>query len=351
MDPFTHALSGALIARGVLPVRTAHATRADAVVLGFLAAAFPDVDVLMSHVSPLAYLHHHRGVTHSLLVLPGWALLLGWLWSRLRRRPRAFPLYTFIAGLGVGMHIVGDLVTSFGTMVFAPLTAARYAWGTTFIIDPWLTGLIVAGLAASAMFRASRAPALVALVAVCGYVGYQALQRERAIDFGVAYARSQPLEGAVVSALPRPVSPHNWMVIVATPEAYRYSFVNLRRAAPRAAAADSGFIARLDAPYLPLAMARWQEAPRLGGERERAIAEEAWRDPRFAFFRWFAAYPVLAEVTRGNPSECAWFQDLRFFTPGRGEWPFRYGMCREATDRTWRAYQDLGPQGQRLLVP
>ena len=43
-------------------------------------------------------------------------------------------------------------------------------------------------------------------------------------------------------------------------------------------------------------------------------------------------------VDRGNPSTCVWFQDLRFFTPGRAVWPFRYGMCREGGDR-WRPYR------------
>ena len=52
----------------------------------------------------------------------------------------------------------------------------------------------------------------------------------------------------------------------------------------------------------------------------------AWRQEPFRFFRWFAAYPVLYRVDAGNPSTCVWFQDLRFFTPGRGRWPFRFGI-------------------------
>jgi inner membrane protein len=63
--------------------------------------------------------------------------------------------------------------------------------------------------------------------------------------------------------------------------------------------------------------------------------------PQFAFFRWFAQYPVLYRIDTGNPSSCVWFQDLRFFTPGRATWPFRYGLCREGAGE-WRAYELLG---------
>jgi inner membrane protein len=348
MDTLTHALSGALMARAAVPERPAHTTRADCMALGFLAAAFPDSDVAFSYISPLAYLYYHRGITHSVIMLPLWALGLAWVWSRLRRRKEAFRSYLLVAALGVAMHILGDLITSFGTMIFAPFSDLRIAWDTTFIIDLWLTAIVAAGLLASAIFRRSRLPALVGLVSLCGYVGFQALQLERAREVGGAHARSQGLEHAAVSALPRPVSPFNWMVIVSTPEAYHYSFVNLRREAPRPAAAHDGFIAQLDAPYQPIAMAQWQSMPKLGAESDRALAEQAFREPAFGFFRWFAAYPVLAEVERGNPFECVWFQDMRFLTPGRDSWPFRYGVCRESSG-PWQPYQALAP-GEHIAL-
>ena len=74
---------------------------------------------------------------------------------------------------------------------------------------------------------------------------------------------------------------------------------------------------------------------------ERITAREAWSQPQFAFFRWFAEEPVLLRVDSGNPSTCAWFQDLRFFTPGRDTWPFRYGMCREG-DGPWQLFRLYG---------
>jgi inner membrane protein len=129
------------------------------------------------------------------------------------------------------------------------------------------------------------------------------------------------------------------MVVVRSGEVVRYSFVNLVRREPLRAAPDAGFIARLDAAYLPLAQAQWVHGTRFGmSDTERAVAREAWSQPQLAFFRWFAEEPVLARVETGNPSTCAWFQDLRFFTPGRNAWPFRYGVCREGNG-PWQLFQ------------
>ena len=336
MDTITHALSGALAARVAAPGKGGAASTADCIVLGALAAAFPDTDVVLSYLSPLAYLYHHRGVTHSFLMLPLWALVLASVWSLVRRNRAGFRSYFLISAIGLGMHILGDLITSFGTMIFAPFSDRRIEWGTTFIIDLWFTGIIAVGLMLSRLFRASRVPAILSLAVLCGYVVLQAMEKERAIAFGAAYARDSGLTGTQLSALPRPVSPFNWMVIVAQADRYHYAYVNLHRKGSREP--GSGFIAELDAPYLPAGEARWQTIERFGSTDDRALVEEAWRQEPFAFYRWFAAYPVAVAVERGNPSQCVWFRDLRFLTPGRDSWPFRYGMCRAETGR-WVAYE------------
>lgn len=339
MDTLTHALSGALLARATAPQNDA-LPLARRVTLGALAAAFPDIDFVTSYVSPLTYLYHHRGVTHSLLMLPLWAVAVGFLCALLYRDRARWHSYALLIGAGIAIHILGDLITAFGTMIFAPLSDARIAWSTTFIIDLWFTGIIVTGLLLSAAWRRSRLPAVAGLAVLCGYVGLQYVQQQRALEFGAAYAREQGWRDAVVSASPRPVSPYNWMVIVEAGERYRYALVNLRRDVPRTD--TDGFIAALDAAYLPLSQAAWVDASRFGGsETERAFAREAWSAPGFAFYRWFAAYPALLKVERNGTESCAWFHDLRFLTPGRASWPFRYGHCRDGAG-DWRLYRLVG---------
>ncbi|HET9664128.1 MAG TPA: metal-dependent hydrolase, partial [Burkholderiales bacterium] len=310
--------------------------------LGFIAAALPDLDIVTSWMSPLSYLYYHRGITHSLIVLPLWSILLAWLCSLIWRRGPPWRAYFGVFAWGIGIHIAGDWITSFGTMIFAPFSDARYGLATTFIIDLWFTGIILAGLLAAVVWRRSRAPAVAGLAVLACYVGLQYTMQQRAIDFGEAYARSAGIRNASVAAQPRPVSPFNWMVVVTEGERYHYSLVNLLRDEPLRLGPDAGFIRRLSAPYLPLTQAVWNVAPRFGtAPAQVAAAREAWKHPRFAFFRWFAQYPVLYKTQTGNPELCVWFHDLRFFTPGRSTWPFRYGLCREAGGE-WLPFQLVG---------
>ena len=341
MDTLTHALSGALLARATAPdPARARITTAARMVAGALAAAFPDTDFFLAYVSPVAYLTGHRGVTHSIFMLPLWALLLAWCLSKLARgRNTTWRDWIGVCALGVGAHIVGDLITSFGTMIYAPLSDTRVAWSTTFIIDLWFSGIIVAGLVASAVFRRSRAPAIAGLAVLAGYVGLQAFAHSRAIDFGAEHARRAGFRAAEVSAIPRPVSPFNWMVVVAEGDRYHYANVNLVRAA--SLPDTGGFISRLDAPYAPLAQVKWVAVEKYGaGPAERELAVRALGDPRLGFFRWFADYPALYRIDRGNPSTCVWFQDLRFVIPGRAANIFRYGLCQEE-GADWRPFRLL----------
>jgi inner membrane protein len=340
MDTLTHALSGALLARATAPdPARARITTGARMVAGALAAAFPDADFFLAYVSPIAYLVGHRGVTHSILLLPVWAFLLGWLLAKIvRGRGATWRDWFGVCALGIGAHIIGDLITSFGTMIYAPLSDARVAWSTTFIIDLWFSGIILVGLAGSAVFRRSRVPAVAGLAALACYVGLQALAHTRALDFGAEHARRAGFPQAAVTAIPRPVSPFNWMVVVTEADRYHYANVNLvRDASPPD---TGGFLARLDAPYAPLAQAKWVAVEKYGAApAERELAARVLGDPRLGFFRWFADYPALYRIDRGNPSTCVWFHDLRFVMPGREANPFRYGMCKEESAADWRPFR------------
>jgi len=339
MDTLTHALSGALSARATAP-RTGALPLRRRVGIGFVVAALPDLDVVGTWVSPLFYLEHHRGVTHSLLMLPIWTVLLALPLSRLWRGGPGWRAYAGVVALALFVHIVGDWLTSFGTMVFAPLSDARFALGTTFIIDLWFSGIILAGLLASLLWRRTRVPAIVGTLVLAGYVGLQAVARDHALEFAEGYAQAQGMTDASVTASPRPVSPFNWTLIVVDGETLHLSHVNVLRDDLLTLTPEAGFLRRLDAPYQPLESATWQTVSRFGEDGVRDLAREAWSQPELGFFRWFAQHPVLYRVDNGRDSVCAWFQDLRFLTPGRDAMPFRYGLCR-AGNSAWRRFQLL----------
>jgi inner membrane protein len=106
-----------------------------------LGAIFPDADVLRDIFSHdrLLIVTWHRSITHSLVMLPLWALLLAGI-------TRAFcnwrkwegPSFAALGGIyavGIVSHILLDLVTSFGTMIWSPVAWSRPAWDMLFIVD------------------------------------------------------------------------------------------------------------------------------------------------------------------------------------------------------------------------
>ncbi len=327
MDTLTHALSGALLARATAGIEKPALPIGRRVAVGTLVAAFPDIDVVASWISPLSYLYHHRGITHSLVMLPLWTILLASIFALIWRHGPGWKTYVPVVALSLMVHIAGDWITGFGTMIFAPLSDYRHGLGTTFIIDLWFSGIIVAGLALSLLWRRSRVPAVAGLAVLAGYVVMQYALLQQAIDFGAQHARAAGIEHARVTAIPRPVSPFNWTVMVENAETYHYAHINLIRKSVQTPAPDAGLVARLDAAYRPLDQAVWASDVRFGNGSQGAAVRAVFEHPQFAFFRWFAAYPALHEVDGDATDLCVWFKDLRFLTPGRGTFPFIYGMC------------------------
>lgn len=318
------------------------------VAAGFFACAAPDLDFVIGFIGPVEFLLHHRGATHSLLLAPLWALPVAWLLARILREPGGWRALYGVCMLAIVAHIAGDWITSYGTMILAPLSDWRAGIGTTFIIDLWFSGIILAGLVLSMFFYKTRIPAVAASVVLCGYVAFQYLQKVKALEFGERYAAERGLRGARIVAHPRAVSPFNWTVFVSDESAHRFAHVNLARAEPRRYAPGDGFVARLDAPYLPLALARWEVRSRYGESRElETLAREAWKSPALSFFRWFAERPAFDGLTDG--SACVWFLDLRFVNPGRDWVPFRFGACREQPGSPWRGFERLDHGGRAPL--
>lgn len=170
MDPVTHAASGA-VAMLALPRRPASRW---AVPLAALAAASPDVDVLLGH-SPLEFLLLHRGITHSLAFLPLLSLALTLLARPLWRAdtPGRWSLaqtWLCMAGM-VGLHIWLDCITTYGTMIFQPFSAQRIRLNAVFIIDFLLTLPLLGALWACRGGRARRGLMLLASAWLFVYPG------------------------------------------------------------------------------------------------------------------------------------------------------------------------------------
>jgi membrane-bound metal-dependent hydrolase YbcI (DUF457 family) len=154
MDTITHGIAGALLAKAafngadLFPPEPVHKRRIITWSLT-LGAIFPDSDVLRDFISrdPMLMITWHRSLTHSLLCMPIWTVLLAALtFAVCRWRKWDSPSYIGLCGLwavGILSHIFLDLVTTFGTMIWSPYRWSRPAWDILFIIDFSFTAILL----------------------------------------------------------------------------------------------------------------------------------------------------------------------------------------------------------------
>ncbi len=98
-----------------------------------IAAEIPDIESF-TFVDQAAYLTWHRGITHSFLFAPVMALTavgLVWLFYRSIPWKKAYPL----ALLAVIAHISADLLNTWGTGIWEPISQGRYSLGILPIVD------------------------------------------------------------------------------------------------------------------------------------------------------------------------------------------------------------------------
>ena len=187
MDTITHGIVGALIGKAffaddpspLAPTwRQAPSTAGRvAIISTTLGAIFPDIDVfaVAAQHSDLAVLTWHRNITHSLVLLPVWAVILAsitwWLARRLEWPAPSWGTLLLIYAVGIASHIFLDLLTSFGTMVWSPLDYSRPAWDWIFIVDLAFTSL-----------------ALLPQLSAWGFRGRKVATRRCSILFGVCAA-------------------------------------------------------------------------------------------------------------------------------------------------------------------
>ena len=154
MDPLTQASIGAAAAAIVCrKAETRHA-----LLLGALAGAAPDLDVLIrSETDPLLALEYHRHFTHALLIAPLIGLLVAVLFKGLffwKHYPyRRLALFGM---MGAITHGLIDACTSYGTLLYWPISHHRESWDIISIIDPIFTLPLVLFTVIAFVFRRPR---------------------------------------------------------------------------------------------------------------------------------------------------------------------------------------------------
>jgi inner membrane protein len=233
LEPITHFLTGACIARAGLNRKTALATATVT-----LAAEAPDLDVLGEFKDPVFGFAHHRGFTHSFLgialvsaVVVGLMYFLWRLGGRGVKNPNLPPRwgllfgFAYLAGLS---HILLDFTNNYGVRPFWPFSERWYSWDIVFIVEPIMLILLVGGLLLPVFFNLvveeigprpkgpyGRWGATLALLGVVALWGVRDYEYRRAVNALEArsYEGADPIR---VSAYPYWWSPFRWNGVVET---------------------------------------------------------------------------------------------------------------------------------------
>ena len=145
MDNLTHSLVGLMLARAGLSRGGKGATA-----MLVLAANAPDIDAYGFFTDPLTYLEVHRGFTHALPFAPLLALLpLAIVHGVTRTRP------TLLGWIGcvvaVVSHVLLDWTNVYGVRMLLPFSDRWLHLDITNIIDPVLSLILLAAVAAPAL--------------------------------------------------------------------------------------------------------------------------------------------------------------------------------------------------------
>ncbi|ULL18590.1 metal-dependent hydrolase [Paenibacillus sp. H1-7] len=134
MDTITHTLFGLTLYGAVDKTKM---TRREKQALLFTTVAgsqIPDIDVISSWWDTAGrYQMWHRGLTHSVFLVPVWAAIIAGL-SRFIGRIRFWRLF-LIACIAVFIHDTSDLFNAWGTGYFEPFSPMRITFGTVPIVD------------------------------------------------------------------------------------------------------------------------------------------------------------------------------------------------------------------------
>ncbi len=145
MDNCTHTLIGVTLGNAVMAKipRFTEKDRLAVIWTAALSSNLADFDFLLPLLmgeGKLGYLMHHRGHTHTFVVVPLMALLSVLLAVRFAKcRPRTGRGWLFLFGvaiMGAGFHIVADLWNDYGIHPFWPFANEWYYGDTIFIIEP-----------------------------------------------------------------------------------------------------------------------------------------------------------------------------------------------------------------------
>jgi len=219
MDTITHVLTGAVIG-GAAKEKLGWVAPAAA-----MAGAFaPDADIFLQFLRTETFFKYHRVVANSFLGIAIFPVLVALaVWLACGRR-FDFKLIWLLVFLSYVVHVFMDYTNSYGIKPFWPFGGGWHALDIVFILDPWITGLLVASLLLMA-FRVKAMPvALVCFVLLFSYWGLRFYIHSNA----VSAAKEQVPEALKVGAFPAAINPFRWKIVAETKDTFIMGKYNAR---------------------------------------------------------------------------------------------------------------------------
>ncbi|MDE5414840.1 metal-dependent hydrolase [Alkalihalobacterium chitinilyticum] len=144
MDSITHTLFGLAIYGGVDKREMSKPMKRATLFTAVVGSHIPDIDVISQLWDTEGqYQMWHRGITHSLFMIPVWALLLiavcYMIWGVKDRR------LFYLGLLAVFIHNTSDIFNAWGTGYLEPFSSIRLTFGTIPIIDFVIWGILLIG--------------------------------------------------------------------------------------------------------------------------------------------------------------------------------------------------------------
>ena len=286
MDPVSQGLLGAVSAQLGFRQKIGR----DTTYIAALAGMSPDLDILAKPImkmlgystDALTLMRTHRGLSHSLFMVPIIALPIALSWWLIRNRiirkrheklatpslnnpevlydeansegnsgkvsakPYLAPFWLlyFCIFVATGTHTLLDYCTSYGTQLLAPFSATRFALNAIAVVDIFYTGLLVLILLTCYLIRRKGTPASNRTSTIVGWVGFilsiiyiaggYAINQSHKINFEVMYSHSEQNENIErVEAYPAIGSLMLWRVVVKTDKNWRTYRVHRLGGKPR----------------------------------------------------------------------------------------------------------------------
>ena len=340
MDNVTHTLFAATLARTPLG-RAGRGTLAALVI----ASNAPDIDIVAAvGGGTTTYLEWHRGPTHGPLGLVGLGLATaGVVWLgragldrwRARRAPETDPrkdaslgMLVSISMIGVLLHILMDLPTSYGTRLLSPFDWRWFAVDWLPIVDIYLLIALAAGLVFGELSKPSRRRlAAIVLAVMAANYGVRAVAHGQAMRLaprllgpGLAEpcdSQSVTMDGALdvwprahqppapsgrtclieVATVPTFASPFRWRVIAHLSNGYELHDLDVLDARLRTAP-TSGEI-------------RWRRAVRYPNQWTPATWVAA-KTRTASVFLGFSRFPAARTFTDRSGTTTVRWTDMRF---------------------------------------